>query len=479
MTHSWGNWFFVALDPPGFISVDKPPLPLWVTGLSARLFGVNTWSVLLPSALAGAGAVAVLWVVVRRQFGLVAATIAGLGPGAVAGQRRGQPAEPARAVAAAPAAVGGLGPAAGDGLAEPRDAPGWSWPARSSGWRSTPRCSPPTSSCPAMGVAILIASTTWRRRVVRSLVFGATAIVTSLPWILIVDAVPGVGAPVGRRQREQHRVRPDLRVQRPRSGGGQRRLHPGRPDQQPRRGVRRSARTAAPAVRRAGTAGRLARPAGDRRRGRRDRAPPPPTRPPGARGDVGAVARSSSATCSPTPWARSTRTTPRCSVPGVAALIGIGVVALVALVRREPRWWIAVGVAVGGTVVLQLIISGRHPTFYGWTRWLLIVGAVLAAAALASSSCSAARRARTIAVAGGVLLGDAVAHADDVGRQRAGQPGDERHAAPGRPAPRRGRHHVRLGAVRTATRRSPPGWRSTAPGCAGSWSPPPPSRPRA
>src|ERR1700712_5095957 len=78
MTESWSNWFFLALDKPGFISVDKPPVPLWVTGLSARLFGINTWSVLLPSALAGAAAVAVLWVVVRRQFGLVAATVAAL-----------------------------------------------------------------------------------------------------------------------------------------------------------------------------------------------------------------------------------------------------------------------------------------------------------------------------------------------------------------------------------------------------------------
>ena len=89
--------------------------------------------------------------------------------------------------------------------------------------------------------------------------------------------------------------------------------------------------------------------------------------------------------------------------PGVAALVGIGVVALVHLVRRQRLWWIAVGVAVAGTVVLQLFISDRHPTFYGWTRPVLIVGAVLATAVLAFVVLRGCRP-RTIAAAGGVLL---------------------------------------------------------------------------
>src|SRR5690348_15448521 len=54
MTEFWHNFFFVALDPGGFISVDKPPVALWISALSARMFGVNTWSLLLPSAVAGA-----------------------------------------------------------------------------------------------------------------------------------------------------------------------------------------------------------------------------------------------------------------------------------------------------------------------------------------------------------------------------------------------------------------------------------------
>jgi 4-amino-4-deoxy-L-arabinose transferase-like glycosyltransferase len=78
MTMSWKNFFFGAFDPGGFITVDKPPAFLWVDALSARIFGYSTWSILLPSAVAGAAAVALLWLIVRRYFGLTAATISAI-----------------------------------------------------------------------------------------------------------------------------------------------------------------------------------------------------------------------------------------------------------------------------------------------------------------------------------------------------------------------------------------------------------------
>ena len=59
-SHSWSAWFFGSLDAHNFITVDKPPASLWVTGLSVRLFGMNSWSVLAPQALMGAASVAVL-----------------------------------------------------------------------------------------------------------------------------------------------------------------------------------------------------------------------------------------------------------------------------------------------------------------------------------------------------------------------------------------------------------------------------------
>jgi 4-amino-4-deoxy-L-arabinose transferase-like glycosyltransferase len=74
----WSAWFFGSLDPANFITVDKPPLATMVTGLSVRIFGLSPWSILLPQALAGVATVALLYVIVRRQFGPAAATIAGV-----------------------------------------------------------------------------------------------------------------------------------------------------------------------------------------------------------------------------------------------------------------------------------------------------------------------------------------------------------------------------------------------------------------
>jgi 4-amino-4-deoxy-L-arabinose transferase-like glycosyltransferase len=67
-SQSWPAWFFGSLDAQNFITVDKPPASLWVSGLSVRLFGMNSWSVMAPQALMGVAAVAVLYCAVRRAF---------------------------------------------------------------------------------------------------------------------------------------------------------------------------------------------------------------------------------------------------------------------------------------------------------------------------------------------------------------------------------------------------------------------------
>src|SRR3954468_11335473 len=67
-SQSWSAWFFGALDAQNFIPVDKPPASLWVTGLSVRLFGMNSWSVMAPQALMGVAAVAALYCAVRRAL---------------------------------------------------------------------------------------------------------------------------------------------------------------------------------------------------------------------------------------------------------------------------------------------------------------------------------------------------------------------------------------------------------------------------
>ncbi|MGW3132846.1 ArnT family glycosyltransferase [Streptomyces sp. NPDC001123] len=77
-TKSWKAFFFGALDAGSFITVDKPPFALWVMGLSARVFGYGTWQLMLPMVAVGVGSVALLYRLVKRDFGVVAATIAAL-----------------------------------------------------------------------------------------------------------------------------------------------------------------------------------------------------------------------------------------------------------------------------------------------------------------------------------------------------------------------------------------------------------------
>ena len=77
-SQSWKAWFFGASDAPGLIMVDKPPASLWIMGLSARLFGVNAWSILVPQALMGVATVGFLHAAVRRWAGPVAGLVAGL-----------------------------------------------------------------------------------------------------------------------------------------------------------------------------------------------------------------------------------------------------------------------------------------------------------------------------------------------------------------------------------------------------------------
>jgi 4-amino-4-deoxy-L-arabinose transferase-like glycosyltransferase len=76
-TKNWISFLFGSFDSSNFITVDKPPASLWVMDLSARLFGVNAWSILVPQALEGVACVAFLYFTVRRVFGSTAAFIAG------------------------------------------------------------------------------------------------------------------------------------------------------------------------------------------------------------------------------------------------------------------------------------------------------------------------------------------------------------------------------------------------------------------
>src|SRR5690349_8801351 len=76
-TKSWKAFLFGSSDAANIITVDKPPASLWPMEISARIFGVNTWSIQLPQVLLGVASVALLYVIVKKQFGPAAGLLAG------------------------------------------------------------------------------------------------------------------------------------------------------------------------------------------------------------------------------------------------------------------------------------------------------------------------------------------------------------------------------------------------------------------
>jgi 4-amino-4-deoxy-L-arabinose transferase-like glycosyltransferase len=84
-TENWKAWFFGSLDSSNFITVDKPPASLWVMGLSGRIFGFNSWSLLVPQALEGVAAAGLLCATVRRAVRGRAGGRAGAAAGLIAG----------------------------------------------------------------------------------------------------------------------------------------------------------------------------------------------------------------------------------------------------------------------------------------------------------------------------------------------------------------------------------------------------------
>jgi 4-amino-4-deoxy-L-arabinose transferase-like glycosyltransferase len=74
---NWEALLFGSLDPHNFITVDKPPVSQWVMGLSGQLFGFSSASMLIPEALMGVAAVALVYAAVARVAGRPAGLLAG------------------------------------------------------------------------------------------------------------------------------------------------------------------------------------------------------------------------------------------------------------------------------------------------------------------------------------------------------------------------------------------------------------------
>jgi 4-amino-4-deoxy-L-arabinose transferase-like glycosyltransferase len=187
-SQSWEAFFYGSSDAGNSITVDKPPAALWVTSLSVRLFGLSSWSILVPQALIGVATVGVLYLAVRRVVGPGAALLAGAAmavtPVAVLMFRYNNP--DALLVllltAAAYALTRGLEKAGGRWLALAGVLVGTAF---------LTKMLQALLVVPAFALVYLCcAPTTLRRRVLHLLGAGLALLVSGGWWVAVVEAVP-------------------------------------------------------------------------------------------------------------------------------------------------------------------------------------------------------------------------------------------------------------------------------------------------
>ncbi|MGI5245718.1 ArnT family glycosyltransferase [Dactylosporangium sp. CA-139066] len=190
---SWKAWFFGSSDASNFITVDKTPAALWVTGLSVRLFGLSSWSVLAPQALIGVATVWLLYITVRRWHGPAAGLIAGAvlatTPVATLMFRFNNP--DALLMLLLVAGVYGMM------RAIERGSTWWLLFAGSMvGFGFLTKMLQALLVVPAFGLAyLLFAPTGWARRLVQLLAAGAAVIVSAGWWVAIVSLTPASWRP--------------------------------------------------------------------------------------------------------------------------------------------------------------------------------------------------------------------------------------------------------------------------------------------
>ena len=192
-TQSWKAFFFGSLDAGSYITVDKPPLALWAMGLSARVLGFGTWSLLLPQVVEGVAAVAVLHAAVRRAFGhaaaVTAAAVLALTPITVAINRDNNP--DTLLVLLMVAAAWACQRAIAGGRARPL-----LLAAFLIGCGFNTKMLQAFLPVPALALAYLVAARPGiRRRLAHLAAAGAVLAVSSLWWVLTVDLIPARSRP--------------------------------------------------------------------------------------------------------------------------------------------------------------------------------------------------------------------------------------------------------------------------------------------
>ena len=192
-TLSWKAFFFGSSDPANYITVDKPPISLWIMELSGRIFGFGSWSMLVPEALLGVASVALLYLTVRRVWGAPAGLLAGLAlavtPVATLMFRYNNP----------DAALTFFMVAAAYTMTRALERAGVRWLIATGALMGVAFLTKELQALlvvPGLALAYLVsAPVTVGRRVVHLLLTGVTMAVTGLWWPVLVDLLPASSRP--------------------------------------------------------------------------------------------------------------------------------------------------------------------------------------------------------------------------------------------------------------------------------------------
>ncbi|HEX2074576.1 MAG TPA: glycosyltransferase family 39 protein [Geodermatophilus sp.] len=187
-SQNWTAFFYGSSDAANSITVDKPPLSLWVMALSVRLFGLSSWSILVPQALMGVATVGVLYLAVRRVAGpgagLLAGTAMALTPVAVLMFRFNNP----------DALLVLLLTLAAYALSRAVERGGARWPALVGvlvGLAFLTKMLQALLVVPALALVYLVAApTSLRRRLLHLLGAGLALVVSGGWWVAVVELVP-------------------------------------------------------------------------------------------------------------------------------------------------------------------------------------------------------------------------------------------------------------------------------------------------
>ena len=230
MLRSLHNFLFVSFDPGGLVTVDKPPLGLWVQAASAKVFGFSPLSLLLPEALMGVLAVGAAVRMLARRFGPLAGLARRARPGRVpvvrgglARQRRRPAADPADGARLRRRAARAAKRAAGGRCCSARVLVGLAFNTKTlAAYLVVPGIVLAYLVC-APGIAAARASC-------KLLVAGLVMVAVSFSWIALRGTHARLQAPVRGQLDQQLRARADVRIQRLRARG--------RPDRRARAGSR-------------------------------------------------------------------------------------------------------------------------------------------------------------------------------------------------------------------------------------------------